>query len=158
MSKGDTLHWQELTFNLFSKTHSKTHTGRPILLFHCATKAPATSQLAGVANIANAPRLPSFNAQPPWLPTSVCGNFLVYLLSSRSCVQASAWSLRRIFFCDVHLSGDKITTWGTPCSIDPGNPFSGDSSSIATIFACLDFLAYVVGLGRDSASEMEGVR
>ena len=52
----------------------------------------------------------------------------------------------------------KITPWATPCWFDSQNPFSGDSKRIATIFACVDSLAHVVGLGRVSASEVEGVR
>ena len=51
----------------------------------------------------------------------------------------------------------QITAWGTPCSIGSQNPFSGDSSSIATVFACLDSLAHVVGLSRVSVPEVEGV-
>ena len=50
------------------------------------------------------------------------------------------------------------TPWATPCSLDSQNPFSGDSISIATTFACRDSLAHVVGLGRVSTSEVEGVR
>ena len=46
----------------------------------------------------------------------------------------------------------------TPCWLDSQNPFSGDSSSIGTFFACLNSLAHAVGLGRVSASEVEGVR
>lgn len=51
-----------------------------------------------------------------------------------------------------------ITLRDTPCALGFQSPMSGVSSIVATIYACLDNLAHVIGQGQVWASQVEDVR
>lgn len=51
-----------------------------------------------------------------------------------------------------------ITLRDTPCALGFQTPMSGVSSIVATIYACLDNLAHVIGQGQVWASQVEDVR
>ena len=93
--------------------------------------------------------------------------FVAWSLKRESKVSVKHVSVKRISVKHIsvkHVSvkqvslKQQITTRTTPCSLDSQNMFSGYSSSIATIFACLDSLTHIVGFGRVSSSEVGGVR
>ena len=75
--------------------------------------------------------------------------FVAWSLKRESKVSVKHVSVKRISVKHIsvkHVSvkqvslKQQITTRTTPCSLDSQNMFSGYSSSIATIFACLDSL------------------